>query len=117
MLTLIRQIFVFFSVHREIAKEIQRLRIEQERQSKLSISNDVRNHGNPTLLAELRLLRQRRDELEFRMSSLQESRKDLMMQLESLMKLLKVRIRVKVTKFKVRFIKTRAITTTALIHL
>lgn len=35
-------------------------------------------------------LRQRKDELEQRMSSLQESRRELMVQLEGLMKLLKV---------------------------
>ena len=36
-------------------------------------------------------LRQRKDELEQRMSALQESRRELMVQLEGLMKLLKVR--------------------------
>ena len=46
--------------------------------------------SNPTLLAELRLLRQRRDELEARMAALQDSRRELMVQLEGLMKLLKV---------------------------
>ncbi|PIK37991.1 putative dystrobrevin beta isoform X2 [Apostichopus japonicus] len=40
-------------------------------------------------LAELRLLRQRKDDLELRMSALQENRRELMVQLESLMKLLK----------------------------
>jgi len=38
-------------------------------------------------------LRQRKDELEQRMSALQESRRELMVQLEGLMKLLKVRNR------------------------
>ncbi|KAL8606389.1 hypothetical protein ACOMHN_020543 [Nucella lapillus] len=67
-------------------REIQRLRLEQE-----SYANDIGNAStyNPTLLAELRLLRQRKEELESRMSALQESRKDLMVQLENLMKLLK----------------------------
>lgn len=37
--------------------------------------------------------RQRKDELEQRMSALQESRRELMVQLEGLMKLLKVRAR------------------------
>lgn len=37
--------------------------------------------------------RQRKDELEQRMSALQESRRELMVQLEGLMKLLKVRTR------------------------
>jgi len=40
-------------------------------------------------LAELKLLRQRKDELELRMSALQESRRELMVQLEGLMNLLK----------------------------
>ena len=75
---------------REIIKEIQRLRIEQEKQAKLA-PDGSKHHGNPTLLTELRLLRQRRDELEARMSALQESRKELMVQLEGLMKLLKVK--------------------------
>ena len=68
-------------------REIQRLRLEQE-----AFANDIGNTSsyNPTLLAELRLLRQRKEELESRMSALQESRKDLMVQLENLMKLLKV---------------------------
>ena len=68
-------------------REIQRLRLEQE-----AFANDLGNTSsyNPTLLAELRLLRQRKEELESRMSALQESRKDLMVQLENLMKLLKV---------------------------
>ena len=71
---------------REIMHEIQRLRIEQEIHAK----NTAEAQYNPTLMAELRLLRQRKDELENRMQALQESRKDLVMQLESLMKLLKV---------------------------
>ena len=73
---------------REILKEIQRLRKEQEANARLS--NGGTGTRNPTLLAELRLLRQRRDELEARMSALQESRRELMVQLEGLMKLLKV---------------------------
>ncbi|XP_064607388.1 dystrobrevin beta-like isoform X2 [Liolophura sinensis] len=71
--------------NREIMKEIQRLRVEQEAHAKRSSAAEY----NPTLLAELRLLRQRKDELESRMQALQESRKELMLQLESLMKLLK----------------------------
>lgn len=67
-------------------REIQRLRVEQE-----SFAYDaVDAQYNPTLLAELKLLRQRKDELENRMQSLQESRKELMVQLDGLMKLLKV---------------------------
>ena len=68
-------------------REIQRLRIEQEAHAKVTPDIQPRN---PTLLAELRLLRQRRDELEARMAALQESRRELMVQLEGLMKLLKV---------------------------
>lgn len=71
--------------NREIMHEIQRLRLEQEVHAK----NTAEAQYNPTLMAELRLLRQRKDELENRMQALQESRKDLVMQLESLMKLLK----------------------------
>uniref|UniRef100_A0A8C3B2T4 Dystrobrevin, beta a n=1 Tax=Cyclopterus lumpus TaxID=8103 RepID=A0A8C3B2T4_CYCLU len=65
----------------EILAEIKRLRVEHDAACQATT--------NPTLLAELRLLRQRKDELEQRMSSLQESRRELMVQLEGLMKLLK----------------------------
>ncbi|XP_037606482.1 dystrobrevin beta-like isoform X6 [Sebastes umbrosus] len=67
--------------NREILAEIKRLRVEHDATCQATT--------NPTLLAELRLLRQRKDELEQRMSSLQESRRELMVQLEGLMKLLK----------------------------
>uniref|UniRef100_A0A8D3EEI4 Dystrobrevin n=1 Tax=Scophthalmus maximus TaxID=52904 RepID=A0A8D3EEI4_SCOMX len=70
---------------REILAEIKRLRTEHEAACQLSHQGST----NPNLLAELRLLRQRKDELEQRMSSLQESRRELMVQLEGLMKLLK----------------------------
>ncbi|CAL8325490.1 unnamed protein product [Arctogadus glacialis] len=72
--------------NREILQEIQRLRIQHEQASQPTVD---RNQQNPTLLAELRLLRQRKDELEQRMSALQESRRELMVQLEQLMMLLK----------------------------
>ncbi|CAG5136740.1 unnamed protein product, partial [Candidula unifasciata] len=72
--------------NREIMREIQRLRLEQEA---FAQEGGDSSQYNPTLLTELRLLRQRKDELEARMQSLQESRKDLMVQLETLMKLLK----------------------------
>ncbi|XP_049757473.1 dystrobrevin alpha isoform X10 [Elephas maximus indicus] len=72
--------------NREILQEIQRLRLEHEQASQPS---PEKAQQNPTLLAELRLLRQRKDELEQRMSALQESRRELMVQLEGLMKLLK----------------------------
>uniref|UniRef100_A0A8C9WT62 Dystrobrevin n=1 Tax=Sander lucioperca TaxID=283035 RepID=A0A8C9WT62_SANLU len=72
--------------NREILAEIKRLRIEHDAACQASPG---KGSTNPTLLAELRLLRQRKDELEQRMSSLQESRRELMVQLEGLMKLLK----------------------------
>lgn len=65
--------------------EIQRLRQEQEQ----TVIDHTRFQRNPVLMAELRLLRQRRDELEMRMAALQDSRKELMIQLEGLMKLLR----------------------------
>ncbi|KAM8850718.1 dystrobrevin alpha isoform 3-T5 [Spinachia spinachia] len=74
------------SKNREILQEIQRLRVQHEEASQ---PPPDRGQQNPTLLAELRLLRQRKDELEHRMSALQESRRELMVQLEQLMLLLK----------------------------
>uniref|UniRef100_A0A8C0EK69 Dystrobrevin n=1 Tax=Bubo bubo TaxID=30461 RepID=A0A8C0EK69_BUBBB len=65
--------------NREILQEIQRLRLEHEQASQ---PTPEKAQQNPTLLAELRLLRQRKDELEQRMSALQESRRELMVQLE-----------------------------------
>ncbi|KAM3604278.1 uncharacterized protein V6R79_008795 [Siganus canaliculatus] len=75
------------SKNREILQEIQRLRLQHEEASQ---PPPDRGQQNPTLLAELRLLRQRKDELETRMSTLQESRRELMVQLEQLMMLLKL---------------------------
>ncbi|XP_068196644.1 dystrobrevin alpha isoform X7 [Antennarius striatus] len=72
--------------NREILQEIQRLRLQHEEASQPPPDKGLHN---PTLLAELRLLRQRKDELEQRMSTLQESRRELMVQLEQLMMLLK----------------------------
>uniref|UniRef100_A0A3Q3KBB7 Dystrobrevin n=1 Tax=Monopterus albus TaxID=43700 RepID=A0A3Q3KBB7_MONAL len=74
------------SKNREILQEIQRLRLQHEEASQ---PPPDKVQQNPTLLAELRLLRQRKDELEQRMSTLQESRRELMVQLEQLMMLLK----------------------------
>ncbi|KAL0966207.1 hypothetical protein UPYG_G00292300 [Umbra pygmaea] len=74
------------SKNREILQEIQRLRVQHEQACQ---PPTVTTQQNPTLLAELRLLRQRKDELEQRMSGLQESRRELMVQLEHLMLLLK----------------------------
>uniref|UniRef100_A0A672IBB6 Dystrobrevin n=1 Tax=Salarias fasciatus TaxID=181472 RepID=A0A672IBB6_SALFA len=74
------------SKNREILLEIQRLRLQHEEASQ---PPPDKGQHNPMLLAELRLLRQRKDELELRMSTLQESRRELMVQLEQLMMLLK----------------------------
>ncbi|KAM8838428.1 dystrobrevin alpha [Synchiropus picturatus] len=74
------------SKNREILQEIQRLRLQHQEASQ---PPPDRAQQNPTLLAELRHLRQRKEELEQRMSSLQESRRELMVQLEQLMVLLK----------------------------
>uniref|UniRef100_A0A8C1YSE5 Dystrobrevin n=1 Tax=Cyprinus carpio TaxID=7962 RepID=A0A8C1YSE5_CYPCA len=74
--------------NKEILQEIQRLRQQHEEASQPPLD---KNQQNPTLLAELRLLRQRKEELEQRMSALQESRRELMVQLEQLMLLLKLR--------------------------
>ncbi|KAF5915135.1 hypothetical protein HPG69_011598 [Diceros bicornis minor] len=72
--------------NREILQEIQRLHLEHEQASQ---PTPEKAQQNATLLAELRLLRQRQDELEQRRSALQESRRELMVQLQGLMKLLK----------------------------
>ncbi|TRY90226.1 hypothetical protein DNTS_005831, partial [Danionella cerebrum] len=74
------------SKNKEILQEIQRLRQQHEEASQPPID---KSQQNPMLLAELRLLRQRKEELEQRMSTLQESRRELMVQLEQLMLLLK----------------------------
>lgn len=68
--------------NREIMREIARLRRQQELES----------HGveNPALMHELRALRMRKDELETHLTTLQDSRRQLMIQLEGLMKMLKV---------------------------
>uniref|UniRef100_T1ILR2 ZZ-type domain-containing protein n=1 Tax=Strigamia maritima TaxID=126957 RepID=T1ILR2_STRMM len=70
--------------NREIMREIVRLRRQQEMEDQALTSQQ-----NPTLLAELRTLRQRKEELERHLSTLQESRRELMVQLEGLMKMLK----------------------------
>ncbi|XP_054289457.1 dystrobrevin beta-like isoform X1 [Macrosteles quadrilineatus] len=67
--------------NREIMREIARLRRQQEL--------EVGLEENPALMSELRALRQRKDELETHLTSLQDSRRHLMVQLEGLMKLLK----------------------------
>ncbi|XP_063388345.1 dystrobrevin beta-like [Cydia fagiglandana] len=72
--------------NREIMREIARLRRQQEAEASASGSGSA-----PPLVSELRALRQRKDELEGHLSSLQESRKHLMQQLEGLMRMLKLR--------------------------
>ncbi|XP_050421611.1 dystrobrevin beta-like [Adelges cooleyi] len=73
------------SKNREITKEIARLRKQQEMEGFCSgISEE-----NPALMSELRALRNRKHELESHLTSLQDSRRQLMVQLEGLMKLLK----------------------------
>ncbi|XP_046703767.1 dystrobrevin alpha isoform X2 [Silurus meridionalis] len=72
--------------NKEILQEIQRLRQQHDEASQ---PLGDKSQQNPTLLTELRLLRQRKEELEDRMSALQESRRELMVQLEQLMLLLK----------------------------
>src|SRR5688572_11034237 len=100
-------LMTIFTCCREILREIQRLRLEQQQQQQVAASGGgsrsdfdyfvygasapYSSNSSPTPLAfELHLLRQRRDELESRMRALQGSRRELMMQLEGLMKLLKV---------------------------
>ncbi|CAH8623867.1 unnamed protein product [Schistosoma mattheei] len=117
--------------NRKILKEIERLRVEQQKQAAFiaaagslkhdsselqdvcdegagtlsptnlkqylktdnllasGVGNSV-NSENPRLVADLQALRQRKDELESRMSNLQRSRTDLMLQLEALVRLLSV---------------------------
>ncbi|XP_060870761.1 dystrobrevin beta-like isoform X1 [Metopolophium dirhodum] len=73
------------SKNREIMKEISKLRKQQEMEGFCSgFSED-----NPALMSELRALRNRKHELESHLTSLQDSRRQLMDQLEGLMKLLK----------------------------
>ncbi|KAL0811907.1 hypothetical protein ABMA28_009321 [Loxostege sticticalis] len=74
--------------NREIMREIARLRRQQEAEASAGTSNT--SGSAPPLVSELRALRQRKDELEGHLSSLQESRKHLMQQLEGLMRMLKV---------------------------
>ncbi|CAH2007194.1 unnamed protein product [Acanthoscelides obtectus] len=69
--------------NREIMREIARLRRQQE------LENAGHGTDNPVLMNELRALRMRKDELETHLTTLQDSRRQLMMQLEGLMKMLK----------------------------
>ncbi|KAF8569219.1 hypothetical protein P879_06596 [Paragonimus westermani] len=54
------------------------------------ITNTHSTHENPKLVSELHVLRQRKDELETRMNNLQRNRTELMLQLETLVRLLSV---------------------------
>uniref|UniRef100_A0A8C5T901 Dystrobrevin alpha n=1 Tax=Malurus cyaneus samueli TaxID=2593467 RepID=A0A8C5T901_9PASS len=90
--------------NREILQEIQRLRLEHEQASQ---PTPEKAQQNPTLLAELRLLRQRKDELEQRMSALQESRRELMVQLEGLMKLKEINQHVKHVNYSTLLLQLR----------
>lgn len=67
--------------NKEIMREIQRLRQAEQDTSG--------GQENPQLVQELRALRQRKGELEGHLGALQDSRRQLMHQLEGLMKLLK----------------------------
>ncbi|XP_071447825.1 dystrobrevin beta-like [Hetaerina americana] len=76
--------------NREIMREIARLRRQQELEAAGGGSNGAGSGmENPALVAELRALRRRKDELESHLGSLQDSRRQLMVQLEGLMKMLK----------------------------
>lgn len=71
--------------NQEILREIARIRREQEMGEGVPTGN-----GPFPLVEELSLLRQRKSELEQQLAGLQDSRKQLMVQLESLMKMIKV---------------------------
>ncbi|XP_076267716.1 dystrobrevin isoform X2 [Rhynchophorus ferrugineus] len=71
------------SKNREIMREIARLRRQQE------LESSGHSADNPVLMSELRALRMRKDELETHLITLQDSRRQLMIQLEGLMKMLK----------------------------
>lgn len=68
--------------NKEIMREISRLRRQQETEQQVP-------PDNPVLLNELRALRQRKGELEGHLGALQDSRRQLMEQLEGLMRMLK----------------------------
>lgn len=86
---LFRDVFFF----RQLLQEIRGLR--EERDATTDQPNDTT--ADPALVEELKGLRQKKDELELRMSGLQETRKELMSQLEGLMSILKVRYIYKLT--------------------
>ena len=84
-------------VFRTLLHEIRQLKAEHAE----TIQNANQLGCDQNLLTELRVLRQRKDELEMRMSALQETRRELMVQLEGLMKLLKV---IQIEDFYERFL-------------
>lgn len=77
--------------NRSLLQEIQQLKAEHEVTTKNAqqMGTTETSTVDPNLLSELRVLRQRKDELEMRMSTLQETRRTLMVELEGLMKFLK----------------------------
>lgn len=79
------------SKNREIMREIARLRRQQELEegNAAAVSATCGGQDNPALVTELRALRLRKDELENHLQNLQDSRRQLMVQLEGLMKMLK----------------------------
>lgn len=60
------------------------------RQQELEGNVMTETEENPALVTELRALRLRKDELENHLQNLQDSRRQLLIQLEGLMKMLKV---------------------------
>lgn len=70
--------------NKEILREIERLRRQQD-----GDPQQQQSQSGPGVIDELRALRQRKDELEGHLGTLQDSRRHLMVQLESLMKMLK----------------------------
>lgn len=75
------------SKNKEIMREIARLRRQQEQEA-LSAAQQQQEQS-PALMVELRALRQRKGELEGHLGALQDSRRQLMVQLEGLMRMLK----------------------------
>ena len=82
--------------NQEILREIARIRREQEidegarRNADAAVASGL--GGSVLLMEELSVLRQRKGELEQQLTGLQDSRKHLMVQLESLMKMIKVSV-------------------------
>ena len=77
---------ICFFYFRELLEEIRNLREVRE----AAADQPNAPSADPAQMEELKGLRQKKDELELRMSSLQETRKELMSQLEGLMSILKV---------------------------